>query len=92
MSEEQKQEAAPTANNDELLKQVKALESRVQSMDAKNKELLDEKKKYQKLEQTLQSMPDGTDVQKLLEFNNYIKSWCDDERGQDGFGDRRREH
>ena len=32
MSEEQKQEAAPTANNDELLNQVKALESRVQSM------------------------------------------------------------
>ena len=68
MSEEQKQEAAPTANNDELLNQVKALESRVQSMDAKNKQLLDEKKKYQQLEQTLQSMPDGTDVQKLLEF------------------------
>ena len=68
MSEEQKQEAAPTANNDELLNKVKALESRVQSMDAKNKQLLDEKKKYQQLEQTLQSMPDGTDVQKLLEF------------------------
>ena len=68
MSEEQKQEAAPTANNDELLNQVKAQESRVQSMDAKNKQLLDEKKKYQQLEQTLQSMPDGTDVQKLLEF------------------------
>ena len=68
MSEEQRQEAAPTANNDELLNQVKALESRVQSMDAKNKQLLDEKKKYQQLEQTLQSMPDGTDVQKLLEF------------------------
>ena len=69
MSEEQKQEAAPTANNDELVNQVKALESRVQSMDAKNKQLLDEKKKYQQLEQTLQSMPDGTDVQKLLEFS-----------------------
>ena len=74
MSEEQKQEAAPTANNDELLNQIKALESRVQSMDAKNKQLLDEKKKYQQLEQTLQSMPDGTDVQKLLEFKQAAKT------------------
>tara|TARA_R100001082_G_scaffold74337_1_gene42903 strand:- start:896 stop:1603 length:708 start_codon:yes stop_codon:yes gene_type:complete len=69
MSEEINQEAAPTGNNnEELLSQIKALESRVQSMDAKNKELLDEKKKFQKLEQTLSTMPDGTDVQKLLEF------------------------
>lgn len=69
MSEENNQEAAPTGNNnEELLSQIKALESRVQSMDAKNKELLDEKKKFQKLEQTLSTMPDGTDVQKLLEF------------------------
>ena len=68
MSEETKQEAAPTANTEELTNQIKALESRVQSMDAKNKELLDEKKKFQQLEQTLKSMPDGTDVQKLLEF------------------------
>ena len=68
MSEEQKQEAAPTANNEELISQIKALESRVQSMDTKNKELLDEKKKFQKLEQSLAAMPDGTDVQKLLEF------------------------
>ena len=69
MSEETQQEAAPTANNnEELLNQIKTLESRVQSMDSKNKQLLDEKKKYQQLEQTLSSMPDGTDVQKLLEF------------------------
>ena len=69
MSEETNQEAAPTGNNnEELLSQIKALESRVQSMDVKNKELLDEKKKFQKLEQTLSTMPDGTDVQKLLEF------------------------
>ena len=69
MSEELQQEAAPTANNnEELLNQIKALEGRVQSMDSKNKQLLDEKKKYQQLEQTLSSMPDGTDVQKLLEF------------------------
>ena len=39
MSEEINQEAAPTGNNnEELLSQIKALESRVQSMDAKNKE------------------------------------------------------
>ena len=69
MSEEINQEAAPTGNNnEELLSQIKALVSRVQSMDAKNKELLNEKKKFQKLEQTLSTMPDGTDVQKLLEF------------------------
>jgi len=69
MSEEQKQEVAPTANNnEELLNKIKTLESRVQSMDSKNKELLDEKKKFQELEQTLQTMPDGTDVQKLIEF------------------------
>ena len=60
MSEEINQEAAPTGNNnEELLSQIKALESRVQSMDAKNKELLDEKKKFQKLEQTLSTMPSG---------------------------------
>ena len=69
MTEETNQEAAPTGNNnDELTAQIKALENRVQSMDTKNKELLDEKKKFQKLEQTLSAMPDGTDVQKLLEF------------------------
>ena len=69
MSEENKQEAAPTANsNEELLKQIKTLESRIEATDSKNKQLLDEKKKYQQLEQTLSSMPEGTDVQKLLEF------------------------
>lgn len=69
MSEELQQEAAPTANNnEELLTQIKTLESRIEATDSKNKQLLDEKKKYQQLEQTLSSMPDGTDVQKLLEF------------------------
>ena len=39
MSEETQQEAAPTANNnEELLNQIKTLESRVQSMDSKNKQ------------------------------------------------------
>mgnify|MGYP003139363680 CR=1 FL=1 len=72
MTEETNQEAAPTGNTSEeltaLLSKIQNLEGRVQSMDTKNKQLLDEKKKFEQLERTLQSMPDGTDVQKLLEF------------------------
>ena len=65
MSEEQNQElAAPEQTN----AKEQELLNRIEALDRKNRELLDEKKKFQKLEQTLSTMPDGTDVQKLLEF------------------------
>mgnify|MGYP003126306026 FL=1 len=59
MTEETNQEAAPTGNTSEeltaLLSKIQNLEGRVQSMDTKNKQLLDEKKKFEQLERTLQT-------------------------------------
>ena len=67
MSEEQNQElAAPEQTNareQELLKSIEALER-------KNKEIIEEKRKFSKVEKTIQSLPDGTDVQALIDFKN----------------------
>jgi len=67
MSEEQNQElAAPEQTNareQELLKSIEALER-------KNKEIIEEKRKFSKVEKTIQSLPDGTDVQALIDYKN----------------------
>jgi len=67
MSEEQNQElVAPEQTNareQELLKSIEALER-------KNKEIIEEKRKFSKVEKTIQSLPDGTDVQALIDYKN----------------------
>ena len=68
MSEEQIQESATSepqtnAREQELL-------NRIEALDRKNKEILEEKKKYQKVDKTIQSLPEGTDVQALIDFKN----------------------
>ena len=68
MSEEQIQESATSepqtnAREQELLKSIEALEK-------KNKEIIEEKRKFSKVEKTLQTLPDGVDVQALIDFKN----------------------
>ena len=68
MSEENNQElAAPepqtNAREQELL-------NRIEALDRKNKEILEEKKKFQKIDKTIQSLPEGVDVQALIDFKN----------------------
>ena len=58
MSEEQIQESAtsePQTNARE-----RELLNRIEALDRKNKEILEEKKKYQKVDKTIQSLPEGT--------------------------------
>ena len=63
MSDEQLQESATSepqtnAREQELL-------NRIEALDRKNKEILEEKRKFSKVEKTLQTLPDGVDVQAL---------------------------
>ena len=67
MSEELNQElAAPEQTN----AKEQELLNRIEALDRKNRELLDEKKKFQKVDKTLQSLPEGVDVQALIDFKN----------------------
>ena len=72
MSDEQNREAAPSDSNqasvEELQALVKKLESRIDATDIKNKELLEEKRKFKKVEETLSGLPEGTDINELLTF------------------------
>ena len=71
MSEEQNQElAAPEQTN----AREQELLNRIEALDRKNKEILEEKKKYQKVDKTIQSLPEGTDVQALIDFKNKVFS------------------
>ena len=68
MSEEQIQESATSepqtnAREQELL-------NRIEALDRKNKEILEEKRKFSKVEKTIQSLPEGTDVQALIDYKN----------------------
>ena len=78
MSEEQNQElAAPeqtTAREQELL-------NRIEALDRKNKEILEEKKKFQKIDKTIQSLPEGTDVQALIDYKNKAEQQKLEEQG-----------
>ena len=69
MSEENNQElAAPEQTN--ANEQTQILLNRIEALERKNKEILDEKKKLQKVDKTIQSLPEGVDVQALIDFKN----------------------
>jgi|9_EtaG_2_1085328.scaffolds.fasta_scaffold03988_2 hypothetical protein len=59
--------AAPEQQKDQS-QEIQRLMQRIDAMDAKNKQLLDEKKKFADIEGRLSSLPPGTDVQELFEF------------------------
>ena len=61
MSDEQLQEATPTASNDELEK----LKRSIEGLERKNFELIG---KLKEQKEKAPSLPDGVDVQELLEF------------------------
>lgn len=61
MSEEQLQEATPTASNDEL----EALKRSIEGLERKNFELIG---KLKEQKEKAVSVPDGVDVKELLEF------------------------
>ena len=64
MTEENTQEAAPTEQNEE----IQALLSRIDALDRKNKELLDEKRQLKKVKETISGLPEGVDIQNLIDF------------------------
>ena len=79
MSEEQIQESATSepqtnAREQELLKSIEALER-------KNKEIIEEKRKFSKVEKTLQTLPEGVDVQALIDFKNKAEQQKLEEQG-----------
>jgi len=67
MSEEnQAQEPAATSGD------IEALQRSIQNLERKNQELADEKRKLRKFERMAEGLPDGVDVNELLEFKrNY---------------------
>ena len=79
MSDEQLQESATSepqtnAREQELLKSIEALER-------KNKEIIEEKRKFSKVEKTLQTLPDGVDVQALIDYKNKAEQQKLEEQG-----------
>ena len=75
MPEEQNREAVPSESNQSndldvkaLLARVSDLENQVELTNTKNKELLEEKRKFKDVEQTLSNLPKGTDINELLTF------------------------
>jgi len=59
--------AAPEQQKDQS-QEIQRLMQRIDAMDTKNKQLLDEKKKFADIEGRLSALPPGTDVQELFEF------------------------
>ena len=51
------------------------------AIERKNKEILDEKKKLQKVDKTIQSLPEGVDVQALIDFKNKAEQQKLEEQG-----------
>ena len=79
MSDEQIQESATSepqtnAREQELL-------NRIEALDRKNKEILEEKRKFSKVEKTLQTLPEGVDVQALIDFKNKAEQQKLEEQG-----------
>ena len=79
MSDAQLQESAPSApqtnaREQELLKSIEALER-------KNKEIIEEKRKFSKVEKTLQTLPEGVDVQALIDYKNKAEQQKLEEQG-----------
>jgi len=80
MSEENNQElAAPEQTN--ANEQTQILLNRIEALERKNKEILDEKKKLQKVDKTIQSLPDGVDVQALIDYKNKAEQQKLEEQG-----------
>ena len=79
MSDEQLQESATSepqtnAREQELL-------NRIEALDRKNKEILEEKRKFSKVQKTLQTLPDGVDVQALIDYKNKAEQQKLEEQG-----------
>ena len=79
MTEDINQEAALTGDQDN---EVQALKQRLEAMDRKNAELLNEKKRLAKLEKVLSELPEGTDVKGLLEFKRNAEQAELEQKGQ----------
>lgn len=70
MQEENIQEAAPTGVQEH---DAQVLRQRLEALDRKNAELLEEKRKLRKFEQMAAQLPDGVDVQELLDFKRKVE-------------------
>lgn len=69
MQDESIQEAAPTGQDQD----AQVLRQRLEALDRKNAELLEEKRKLRKFEQMAAQLPDGVDVQELLDFKRKVE-------------------
>ena len=79
MSEEQIQESA--ASEQQTNAREQELLNRIEALDRKNKEILEEKRKFSKVEKTLQTLPDGVDVQALIDYKNKAEQQKLEEQG-----------
>ena len=79
MSDEQLQESA--TSEPQTNARVQELLNRIEALDRKNKEILEEKRKFSKVEKTLQTLPDGVDVQALIDFKNKAEQQKLEEQG-----------
>ena len=79
MSDEQLQESATSEQQTNAREQE--LLNRIEALDRKNKEILEEKRKFSKVEKTLQTLPDGVDVQALIDFKNKAEQQKLEEQG-----------
>ena len=79
MSDEQLQESATSETQTNAREQE--LLNRIEALDRKNKEILEEKRKFSKVEKTLQTLPDGVDVQALIDFKNKAEQQKLEEQG-----------
>ena len=79
MSAEQLQESA--ASEQQTNAREQELLNRIEALDRKNKEILEEKRKFSKVEKTLQTLPDGVDVLALIDFKNKAEQQKLEEQG-----------
>lgn len=64
MAEDQAQGAVPLEDNED----IQNLRQQIDATNRKNKELLEEKRRYVKIEKSLEALGEGTDVDSLIEF------------------------
>ena len=75
MTEENPQTTSETTSNEAALKQE------IELLKRKNREIVEEKQQFASIEKNLSSLPEGTDVQALIEFKQKVEQERLEEKG-----------
>ena len=75
MTEETPQTTTETPSNEAALKQE------IELLKRKNREIIEEKQQFASIEKNLSSLPEGTDVQALIEFKQKVEQERLEEKG-----------